>query len=79
MAGKILPGVIISLDFLFCISDIMYFTAGPVQSSMNMLCMFPDGRKSLKVFVDGIVSSLSLEGKDTKYLFNSFAITGRSI
>ena len=43
-----------SLDLPFCISDIILFTSNPVQSSINMLRIFPDGKKSPKLFVTGV-------------------------
>ena len=44
-----------------------------------MLCIFPDGKKSPKLFVTGVVLSFSFDARDTKYLLNSFAITRRSM
>ena len=64
----------ISLDFTFCISDIILLTSNPVQSSINMLCIFPDGKKYPKLFVTGVAFSFSFDARDTKYLLNSFAI-----
>ena len=40
-----ITGMGISLDFTFCFSDIILYTSNPVQSSINMLCIFPDGKK----------------------------------
>ena len=56
----------ISLDFPFCISDIILFISNPEQSSINMLCIFPDGEKSPKLFVTGVSFSFSFDARDTK-------------
>ena len=54
----------ISLNFPFCISDIILFISNPVQSSINMLCIFLDGKKSPKLFVTGVDFSFSVDAKE---------------